>query len=151
MTPIHRIALLAATVVLAVAMGAPAQPTAPREHPAYLHALSNLRYARALLERPDGGALHEQEREARHDLDKAIDEIKRAAINDGKNLNEHPPVERTLPWAGRLHKALELIDAAHNDVAREEDDPRSQGLQARAIAHIDRARAHVKEAIEIVR
>ena len=146
-----KLALIASAVVLVVAVSAHAQPVPPREHPAYLHALSNLRYARALLDRPDGGELHQQEKDARHEIDKAIDEIKRAAINDGKDLNDHPPIERTLPWAGRLHKALELVDDAHRDVTREEDDPASVGLQQRAIEHIDKARFHVKEAIDIIR
>jgi len=147
----NRILLAAAVAALVPGLGARASTTPPREHPRYLHALSDLRYARALLNRPDGGELREQEKEARHRIDKAIDEIKKASINDGKDLNDHPPIDRTLPWAGRLRKALELIDDARNDVAQEEDDPASQGLQQRALEHIDQARHHVREAIEMVR
>ena len=144
--------VMAATiVVLFLALGAYAHPTPPREHPAYLHALSDLRYARALLDRPDGGELHQQEKDARHELDRAIDEIKKASIDDGKDINEHPPVDNHMPWGGRLHKALELIDSAHRDVAREEDDPAAIGLQHRALEHIDLARRHVREAIDLVR
>jgi hypothetical protein len=48
-------------------------------------------------------------------------------------------VDAHLGHKGRYHKALELIDKAHNDVAREEDDPYTRGLRDRAIHHIDEA------------
>jgi len=136
-------------VVLALALGAQATP-APQRHPAYLHALSDLRFARAHLERPDGGELHQQEKDAIKEIDKAIDEIKKASIDDGKDLADHPPVDAHLPWGGRLHKALDLLDKAHNDISREEDDPAAQGLQQRALEHIDKAHRHVEEAIALV-
>jgi hypothetical protein len=151
MKPRYMIALTATMIVLFLALGAYAYPAPRREHPAYLHALSDLRYARALLDRPDGGELHRQEKDARHELDRAIDEIKKAAIDDGKDINEHPPIDNHLPWGGRLHKAMELINSAHRDVAREEDDPAAVGSQARALEHIDKARFHVREAIALVR
>lgn len=119
-------------------------------HPAYLHALSDLRDARAHLERPDGGALHDQERKAVHDIDAAIDEIKKASYDDHKNPNDHVRVDPHMPWAGRLHSALELIDKAHRDIAQEEDNGAARGWQQRALDHIDRAHHHVEEAIAIV-
>jgi hypothetical protein len=125
-----------------------AAPAAARgEHPAYLHALSDLRDARAHLERPGGGERKEQERKAIEEIDAAIFEIKRASIDDGKNINDHMPVDSRLDWPGRLHRAVELLDKAHSDVAREEDNRFAEGLQARAIEHIDRAHHHVEEAI----
>lgn len=78
--PILKIASLAFVVALVLAMGASGNPS-PGKHPHYLHALSDLRTARAHLQRPDGGELHEQEREAVHEIDKAIDEIKKASID----------------------------------------------------------------------
>jgi len=123
---------------------------APKEHPAYLHALTDLRHARAHLQRPDGGELREEEKKAIHELDKAIDEIKKAAIDDGKDLNDHPAVDAGMDWRGRLHRALELINKAHNDVAQEEDNQFAQGLQQRALEHIDKAHHHVEEAIHLV-
>jgi tetratricopeptide (TPR) repeat protein len=150
----HSLVLAAGVLVLVVGGVAAAQPASsplPGRHPAYLHALSDLRFARALLDRPDGGELYQQEKDARHELDKAIDDIKRAAAYDSKDLNEHPPIDRTLPWAGRLHKALELINQAHREVNQPEEDPAAQPSQQLALEHIDKARFHVKEAIEIVR
>jgi hypothetical protein len=127
-----------------------ATPEPGRDHPAYLHALTDLRAARANLQRPDGGELREQEKKAVHEIDDAIGEIKKAAIEDGKDLNDHPPVDAHLEWGGRLHRALELLDKAHNDIAHEEDNGFAQGLQQRALDHIDKAHNHVKEAIEII-
>jgi len=121
---------------------------AGREHPAYLHALTDLRDARAHLERPGGdGERREQERKAIEEIDAAIAEIKRAAIDDGKNINDHVPVDAHLDWPGRLHRAVELLDRAHSDVAREEDNRFAAGLQARALEHIDRAHHHAEDAI----
>ena len=148
-TPILKIALTACAVALVLAMGASGN-TSPGKHPRYLHALSDLRVARAHLQRPDGGELREQEREAIHEIDRAIDEIKKAAIDDGKNLNDHPPVDDHMQWGGRLHRAIELLDSARRDVAKEEDDPYAQGLQARALEHIEKAHRHVEEAIQLI-
>jgi hypothetical protein len=119
-------------------------------HPAYLHALSDLRVARSLLERPNGGELKEQEREAIHKIDDAIAEIKRASIDDGKNIADHEPVDPHLPWAGRLRKAQEWLDDARHDCRKEEDNPETRGLQTRVLRHIDEAHRHVAEAIAIV-
>ena len=70
----------------------------PQAHPAYLHALTDLRTARAHLQRPDGGELRDQEKKAIHDIDEAINEIKKASIDDGKDLNDHPPVDSHMAW-----------------------------------------------------
>ena len=83
--------------------------------------------------------MDKEEEHAIEEIDKAIDEIKRAAIDDGKNLNDHPPVDARMDRAGRFHRALELLDKAHNDIAREEDDPSVRGLRNRALHHIDEA------------
>jgi len=112
----------------------------PGRHPAYLHALTDLRHARAHLE--NLAPTHHMDKEEEHamdEIDKAIGEIKQASIDDGKNLNDHPPVDARMDRAGRYHRALELLDKAHNDIAREEDDPSVRGLRDRAIHHIDEA------------
>jgi len=120
------------------------------KHPAYLHALSDLRAARAHLERPDGGELRAEEKEAIHQIDEAIGEIKKASIDDGKDLNDHPPVDAGLDPTGRLHRAKQLLEKAHQDIAKEEDNSFAQGLQQRAFGHIDRAIHEVDDAIRIV-
>ncbi len=98
----------------------------PQAHPAYLHALSDLRDARAHLQRPNSGVLEHQERDAVAEIDKAIGEIKAASINDGKNIDDHARVDMHMPWAGRLHTAFDLLKKAHNDIAQEEDRSSSQ-------------------------
>lgn len=124
--------------------------SAQDRHPAYLHALTDLRHARAHLQRPDGGELRHEEQEAIHHIDDAINEIKKASIDDGKDLNDHPPVDAKLDHAGRLHRALELLNKAHDDISREEDNQFAQGLQQKAMGHIDKAHHEVQEAINWV-
>ena len=112
----------------------------PGRHPAYLHALTDLRHARAHLENlAPTYHMDKEEQHAIEEIDRAIDEIKRASIDDGKNLNDHPPVDAQMERRGRFHRALELLDKAHNDIAREEDDPSVRGLRDRALHHIDEA------------
>jgi hypothetical protein len=121
----------------------------PGRHPAYLHALSDLRDARAHLEQlaPSDRMDREQEHAIR-EIDAAIAEIKKAAIDDGKNIHDHMPVDMHMERVGRYHKALELLDRAHNDVAREEDDRFAHGLRNRAVQHIDEAHRIVGRIIE---
>lgn len=142
--------LVLSTFVMLLALGALAAAPTPQRHPAYLHALSDLRDARAHLERPNGGALQQQEQDAITEIDRAIHEIKAASIDDGKDINDHVPVDEHLPWGGRLHKALQLLDKAFSDVSKEEDDPAARGLKRRAQEHIHLARRHVQEAIALV-
>jgi hypothetical protein len=124
----------------------------PGKHPAYLHALSDLRAARWMLEhRPGDPAVSAQEDVAITEIDKAIGEIKKASIDDGKNLEDHPPVQGINDRPGRLHKAAELLRKVHGDVAREEDDPFTKGLRDRAIMHIDEALHATEHAIGDVR
>ena len=119
-------------------------------HPAYLHALTDLRAARAHLDVHNGGELRHEEKEAIHAIDDAIAEIKRASIDDGKDLNDHPPVDAGLDHTGRLHRAKQLLDKARQDISHEEDNGFAQGLQQRAFGHIDRAIHNVDEAIRLV-
>jgi tetratricopeptide (TPR) repeat protein len=142
--------LSASALAVLIVLSAPSGFAQDR-HPAYLHALTDLRHARAHLERPAHGELREQEKKAIHEIDEAIGDIKRASIDDGKHLNDHPPVDARLDWSGRLHRAIELIDKAHNDISREEDNRFAQGLQVRALEHIDKAHRHAEEALQIAR
>lgn len=121
----------------------------PGRHPAYLHALSDLRAARAHLDRmtPSERVDDEQAR-AIEEIDKAIKEIKDAAINDGKDLNDHQPVDEHIDRRGRFHRALELLDKAHEDVAHKEDDGSVRGLRDRALRHIDEAHHIVEHVIQ---
>jgi hypothetical protein len=125
----------AAVALLCVAL--PSWADTPGKHPAYLHALSDLRDARAHLEHMSSDPVDHEEEHAIEQIDKAIGEIKHAAIMDGKDIQDHVP-------------ALELLDRAKRDVSGEEDQPDTQGLQLRVIHHIDEARHSVKHAIDTV-
>jgi hypothetical protein len=117
--------------------GCAAQPT---KHPAYLHALSDLRTARWMLEhRPGDAAVSAHESEAISEIDRAIAEVRRAAIDDGKNIHDHPSADVPNDYRGRLHKAAELLRKVRADTAREEDNPGARGLRDRALGHIDAA------------
>ncbi len=121
----------------------------PGKHPYYLHALSDLRTARWMLEhRPGDAAVAGQEDVAITEIDAAIGEVKHAAIDDGKDLHDHPRIDDAHDHPGRLHKALELLRKVKSDVAREEDDPMTKGLRDRAIGHIDSAIRATKAALE---
>jgi hypothetical protein len=141
---------LAAAAALALIVATPALADTPGRHPAYLHALTDLRDARAHLEHFSSDPVDHAEESAIAKIDKAINEIKRAAIMDGKNIQDHMPVDAHLMRRDRFRKAIELLDKAKNDVSGEEDQPDTQGLQMRVIHHIDGARHDVRIAIDTV-
>ncbi len=122
-------------------------------HPAYLHALADLRHARAHLEAPaetrragwDEGTAIRELGAAIHEIKEAS--IKEASIDDGKNLNDHPGVDARMDWPGRLHRSLELLRRARHDCAEEEDNGFARGLRGRAIQHIDAAIRLTEDAI----
>ena len=131
---------LLAGFLLALTLPFAANADVPGKHPAYLHALSDLRAARWMEQhRPGDAAVSSHEDVAIGEIDAAIREIKHAAIDDGKNIEDHPSVDVPTNRPGRLHKALELLRHVHGDVAREEDDPDTRGLRDRAVHHIDDA------------
>jgi hypothetical protein len=112
----------------------------PQRHPAYLHALSDLRAGRWLIEHhPGDWAQTTDEVEAVRQIDAAINDIKKAAFNDGKNTNDHPRVDENPDHRGRIHEALQFLNKARADIAREEDNAFAGGLRDRAIGHIDGA------------
>ena len=141
---------IAAVAAVALFAAAPTWADNPGKHPAYLHALSDLRDARAHLEHFSSDPVDHEEEHAIEHIDKAIGEIKRAAIMDGKDVHDHMPVDAHLMRRDRFHKAMELLDKAKRDVSGEEDQPDTQGLQLRVIHHIDEARHSVQHAIEVL-
>ncbi len=121
-------------------------------HPGYLHALSDLRNARANLERKGGDKqMKWDEHDAIAAVDRAIKDIKDAALDDGKNLDDHPPVDAREARAGRLGKALEALHAAHGDTDKEEDNAFAKGLRARASHDIDEAIRFTEAGVQAAR
>src|ERR1700748_2050452 len=117
-------------------------------HPYDLHALSDLRAARWMINhRPGNWQQTADEIEAVRRIDAAIGKIKKASIEDGKNLEDHPHVSEHADHPGRLHAALDFLRKARQDISHDEDNRFAQGLQARAYGHIDGAIRAVKKAI----
>ena len=137
------------TLALSLALSSPSAVFAetPGEHSHYLHALSDLRYARALLYHPEEWNVKRDERGAIVEIDQAIGECRNAAIDDGKNLGYHPPVDANLSHADRLRRALRSLDAARHDLAFEEDNGAAWGWRARAIGDVNDAIGMTRRAI----
>lgn len=129
-----------------------AAPPPPSHHPAYLHALTDLRNARAFLERPANVVVKWDEKRAIREIDAAIHEIKQASIDDGKDITVHEPVDRPT-WGGRLSRAQELLAKARADISEEEDSPSSavHALRGRALGHIANAEQAVRDGMEDAR
>ncbi len=131
------------------ALDKPAAADEPGHHPAYLHALSDLRNARWNLQRRHGDSeVKWDESRAIADVDAAIHKIKEAAIDDGKNLDDHPPADANEPsYSGRLHRALDALRAARADIDQEEDNEQAHHLKHRAQQDIDSAIHRTREAL----
>jgi hypothetical protein len=122
-------------------------PPPPVVHPAYLHAISDLRYARALLFRSDWGPVMHDQRAAVEEIDHAIGEAKRAAIDDGKNPDDHPPIDRGLGWEGRFRQAKDLLNSAERDLSSGESNGAAVAWRNAALANVRNAKGFVDKAM----
>jgi hypothetical protein len=139
--------MLGVAGMLAAVTPAGVQAQVPGPHPAYLHALSDLRAARHYLH--DGwswGAVRHDDDAAIHQIDAAINEIKRASIDDGKGDNDPFAIDAHLSPHDRFRKANELLASAMHDLDKAEDVPSSRGLRDRALGHISQAHQIVDNA-----
>jgi hypothetical protein len=116
-------------------------------HPRYLSALSDLRYARALLWRPDFREVMRDQRAAIDEIDHAIAEAKRAAIDDGKNIDDHPPVDTRMGWEGRFRKSMELLNSAIGNLSFTETNMAAAPWRDAARANVERARGFIERAM----
>jgi len=111
----------------------------PGKHPGYLHSLTDMRTARWLLSHQPGDAkVYAGEDVAITELNAAIAEMKKASIDDGKDINDHPAVDVT-EHGSRLLKSIEVLKKAHADIDKEEDNPEVRELRHHALEHLDRA------------
>jgi len=134
-----RLVIPALALAIAMPLQGQAQTQAPGRHPAYLHALTDLHDARWYLEHRPGGPMEEREFRAIGEIDRAIEEVQRAAYYDGKNVYEHPRDDTYPDAAGRLRRVSDLLRKARDDVAQEEDNLSIRDVQYRAVQHIDNA------------
>lgn len=128
---------------------APSTP-AQAEHPRYLHALSNLRQARAVLQTDDRREFAGERDHAIEEIDHAIKEIKIAVMEEGRNPSYTPPPADRGNADRPMRSALGLLDEADEDVMRGVDEGLFPGLQGRAVRHIDEARRTLRHALHMV-
>lgn len=136
---------LAKLTLAAAASAALLAPLAARadwngDHPAYAHALADLREARwQLAHRPGDMAVSRNEALALDEIDRAIDEAKHAAWADGKDLENHVAPDVNVDERGRLHATQDLLRQAEADVNRQEDNRSARDDRERVLHHIDAA------------
>ena len=132
---------------LALAAPTMASAQAAHDHPHYTKALTDLRLARALLMVPDNTGAKKFAATAVDDIDQAMSEIKHASIDDGKSLDDHPPIDANVSHRDRLHEVQALIESASRDLNADEDDKAALGWRAKAIKDVADAHAFVLAAI----
>ena len=117
------------------------------KHPAYAHALSDLRAARWLIDHKAGNWVQGMDEHAAvSEIDAAMKEIREASIDDGKRADDHPQLEERPDHMGRLHEAMDFLKKAREDIAHGEDDQFGNRLRDRSYKHIDKAMENVKRA-----
>jgi hypothetical protein len=129
------IGFLGITLMLAC-VSVPALADTPGRHPAYLHALSDLRYARALLDRPEEWHVARDQHAAIENIDKAIYELKNASWDDHKNPRDHPPIDAHWLRPRRISRAIEVLHRALHDIEKEEDNPAARAWRNNAIHYL---------------
>jgi hypothetical protein len=143
-----QLSALAAGAVLLAPLAAHAQWW--QQHPAYLHAMSDLRQAYWLVAHRDSmdPVAKVEEQQAKGAIRAAYQNLKDAAIVDDKNIDDQPPPEMDFSdHGGRLHRAMDLLRDAHNAVDKGEDDPAARGFKQRALSAIDHAAAATNAAM----
>lgn len=128
---------VAACALMALAIFAAATPAQSQE-PHYLRALSDLRTARDYIQF-DRGRYGNERSQAVGEINKAIEEIKHAAWDDGKHTQFAPPAQGVTSGWAPMHQALHWLAEAKGHVAMGVDSPQNQGLRDRALFHITRA------------
>lgn len=145
----HRTAIAALSVILLapLAQAQPPRPPGPGGHPGYSRALSDLRFARAVLGQGDWGRARPDRERAASEIDQAIQELRRAAIDDGRNPNAMPPMQPRWQPRDRVQQAMAALGRARDAISREPDDNRmARGWRDRAFRHIDAAQRILRHA-----
>ena len=112
-------------------------------HPNYAAAIANLRIARTILDNEPEYTVARDQYRALEAIDRAVLELKDAAIEGGQPLGPPPVLDPALDYGGRLSRARQLIMGADHELSFREDD-----INARPSR--DNARHYVEEAREAV-
>jgi hypothetical protein len=136
----------AALALLALLFLAPV-PAAQAQGPRYLHALSDLRSARAYLQYDTRPAWIGRRDRAIEHIDRAINDVKTAAQDDGKNPWHTPPPQSGGSEGWPVQSAFKLLREARDDVSYGHDIPQNQGLRERMIENINKALKELEESM----
>ena len=134
---------LAAVGLLAGALCACAGGDRLPSHPNYAAAINDLRIARTILNREPEYTVARSQYRAMEAIDRAVLELKDAAIEGGQPLGAPPTLDPALDYGGRLSRARELIVGADHELSFREDDVSARPSR-------DNARHYVEEAREAV-
>lgn len=129
---------VAALALMTILLFVPARQ-AQAQTPSYLHAISDLRSARAYLQMDNRPNEADARARAIEEINHALDDIKVAAVNDGKTPWQTPPPQSGGDPNLPIHTAVRLLREARSDVDHGHDRPENQGLRERSVRHIDRA------------
>jgi hypothetical protein len=143
---LHHVALTTMIGIAAAFAPAALNADTPGQHPAYLHARSDLRAAQFLLRVREEPNVTRNLREADREVEAAVMEVDRAAYLDHKDLEDHPHVDTNLDRRHRFQRIVELLRSARGDLGREEDNGRARGWRDEAYRHIDAALEHMHRA-----
>jgi hypothetical protein len=133
-------------IAAAIALSTHGNADTPGRHPMYLHARSDLRTVQWLMRVNDEPNVMRHVRGVDDEVERAIHEIDRAAVIDHKDMNDHPGIDQRLDRRGRFEKAMELLQRARHDIAKEEDNPNAAGWRDAAYHHIDGAMDQLRRA-----
>jgi hypothetical protein len=134
------VAFCAFTALMLFATTAQAQAGEPH----YLRALADLRTARDYLQYDQNPATTGDRHHAVGEINHAIQEIKNAAWDDGRNTEFATPTGPiTDPWRA-VKEAERWVTKAGDEVARGIDPPQAMGARDRAMMHIEAARRILK-------
>jgi hypothetical protein len=134
----QHLTLCSVTLIALIPFALKAQ--SPVREPDYLHALSNLRQAEAWLDAEKRPGFKHERKEALKAIDKAIDEVAKAAHKDGESTHNPPAPEMQgnvdAPW----RSALKLLSDARHDITQGVDQPEHIKSQEKVVRQIDIAR-----------
>jgi hypothetical protein len=80
-------------------------------------------------------------------IDRAVLELKDAAIEGGQPLGATPTLDPTLDYGGRLSRAHELIVGADHELSFREDDHHARSSRDNARHYVEEAREAVDQTI----
>ena len=148
---IKRIAVAVAASACAGLLPLAANADVPGRHPPYMKALADLQDARWNLQhRPGDAAVTHNVDVALSEVERAINEARAAAADDGRNTAEPVHPDPPIQISGRLHHVAELLQQAKRDAVQREDNPAARAIRDRLVQHIDLAARATERAIRDV-